>query len=127
MVASEEHAEVKLQDLLDHTATRLLQVQEPVLCQLEENNVDSFILLSKWGFDGSSGHSQYKQRAQREDFPYYNVFFTSMVPLQLYYMNCKSQKIVVWQNPKPSSTLLCRPIKFQFRKETQLLVKEEGS
>lgn len=38
------------------------------------------------------------------------------MPLQL---RCSvEQNIVVWENPRPSSTRFCRPIKFCFKKET---------
>lgn len=127
VLVTQDCAEVKLQDLLDHTAVRLIQVQEPVLSMTEEKHLKSLMLLSKWGFDGSSGQSQYKQRTEQEDFSDSDIFFTSLVPLQLYFIDEKSEKVVLWQNPKPSSTLFCRPIKFQFKKETKDLVKEEAS
>jgi hypothetical protein len=39
----------------------------------------------------------------------------SMVPIKLWDEN--SGKII-WENPKPSSTALCRPISFVYQKET---------
>ncbi|KAG8237898.1 hypothetical protein J437_LFUL017694 [Ladona fulva] len=60
-------------------------------------------LISKWGCDGIRGHSIYKQSAEY-DFDENNLFFSSVVPLQLYTYDKNSEKVVVWQNPKPSST-----------------------
>ena len=45
MEITEEYVEVKLQNLLDHTATRLLSVHEPVLSVLGENLTDLILLL----------------------------------------------------------------------------------
>ncbi|KAL0808907.1 hypothetical protein ABMA28_012574 [Loxostege sticticalis] len=44
----------------------------------------------------------------------------SFVPLRLI---CGED--VIWQNPRPSSTLLCRPIYFKFVNENKLDIKEE--
>lgn len=53
---TESYACVALQALLDHTAERLLQTksEEEILAMNRE-----LTLLSKWGCDGSSGHSEY--------------------------------------------------------------------
>ncbi|KAF9409724.1 hypothetical protein HW555_011014 [Spodoptera exigua] len=48
----------------------------------------------------------------------------SMVPIQLR-LNVEENNIIVWQNPAPSSTRYCRPIRFNFAKETISLIKEE--
>ncbi|KAH9632628.1 hypothetical protein HF086_004746 [Spodoptera exigua] len=47
-----------------------------------------------------------------------------MVPIQLR-LNVEENNIIVWQNPAPSSTRYCRPIRFNFAKETISLIKEE--
>lgn len=50
-----------------------------------------------------------------------------MVPLQLYAkVKNSSDKIIVWQNPRPSSTRFCRPIRFQFLRETTEISKNEN-
>ena len=46
------------------------------------------------------------------------VFFTSTVPLQLSVVNETKEEIVVWKNPRPSSSRFCRPIRLQFFKES---------
>ncbi|GBP07525.1 SCAN domain-containing protein 3 [Eumeta japonica] len=56
-----------------------------------------------------------------------SMFLTSYCPLLLI---CKSNTSdpdqIVWKNPRPSSTRYCRPIRFQFAKESkELSVQEE--
>lgn len=76
--------------------------------------------MSKWGCDGSSGHSTYKQRFENTSATDEFLFLYSFVPLRLY-----DADTVIWQNPRPSSTSYCRPIKFIFAKETTELTKVE--
>lgn len=116
---SETIAEVKLDSLLRHTAERLCQVQIEVLNRLIPRQLKDLHLVSKWGMDGSSGQSLYKQRFDNPNVDDSSIFFTSLVPIKLV---CGSpdlkDAIVIWQNPRPSSTRYCRPIKMQFVRET---------
>ncbi|GBL73785.1 hypothetical protein AVEN_230760-1 [Araneus ventricosus] len=48
-----------------------------------------------------------------------------MVPIQIYSVNDQKIKKIVWQNPSPSFTRYCRPIKFMFSKETLNVIKTE--
>lgn len=80
------------------------------------------ILTCKYGFDGSSGHSLYKQKFHDPDMTDEFVYFIAMCPLKL---SDRQTKKVLWCNPRTSSTLFCRPIKFLFAKETSTLVIEE--
>lgn len=122
IIITETMAEVKLQQLLDHTASRLLINNN----NLEECTNEELIDISvtyKWGFDGSTGHSQYKQRYSdgstlSNDS---SIFFTSIVPIKMETTNGK----ILFQNPVPSSTKYCRPIRFQFLKETTDISKNE--
>ncbi|XP_037024136.1 uncharacterized protein LOC119066024 [Bradysia coprophila] len=101
---------IDLQGLLDHTSARLMQsIQEP-------HNADCLDLevRYKWGYDGASGQSTYKQLFRRADSSDKSVLMTSLVPLQV-----KSGPTVIWLNPAPSSTRYCRPISFEFEKETK--------
>jgi len=82
-------------------------------------------LISKWDCDGSTGHSEYKQRSL-EDASDNNIFITSVVPLQLYSTKTYGDKLILWQNPRPSVSN-CYPIRIQFKKETTELAKEETS
>lgn len=56
----EVSAKVPLQSMLDHTTTRIIESQT-----IKNGNMSNFqklVLYTKWGCDGSSGQSQYKQR-----------------------------------------------------------------
>ncbi|XP_076545847.1 uncharacterized protein LOC143305586 [Osmia lignaria lignaria] len=115
-------AEVNLQDLLNHTATRLLTYLEHVLINLDEDECKSLSLISKWGCDGSQ-QSHFKQAFDNEFESDENIFQSSFVPLQL---NCAlSGKKLVWQNPTPSSPRYCRPIRIRFVKETFDVITSE--
>lgn len=77
-------AEIKLQPLLDHTSTRLLE-------SLDKDVLDgsaTYELICKWGCDGSSGQTTYKQILQvgenhEDDITDANCFMMSLVPLRL--------------------------------------------
>lgn len=73
-------------------------------------------LIIKYGCDGSSIQSVYKQKKDDPEFVDASIFTASMVPLQLFVENPEHK--VFWQNPKPSSTKYCRPILYEFAKET---------
>ena len=78
-------------------------------------------LICKWGFDGSSGQGEYKQKFSSTDTSDDSLFCTTLVPLQLKY---KEQ--ILWNNPVPSSTRFCRPVHLQFKQEiTELSQKKK--
>lgn len=119
-------ASINLQCILNHTVQRLIQVQELVLKQYASSmHLESFdcILTSKYGCDGSSGHSRYKQKFQGPEADDEYLFVFSLVPIRLQPID--NNKIYLWQNDRPSSTKLCRPIKFIISKETTEMVKQE--
>lgn len=53
-------------------------------------------------------------------------FLFSLVPLRLV-ANVKktNEKLILWENPCPSSTQYCRPIKFIYEKETSEVTRNE--
>ena len=53
-----------------------------------------------------------------------SILLTCLVPLQLY-TEQEIDKTVLWQNPTPSSTRYCRPLKVEFMKETGDTIKAE--
>ncbi|XP_046144123.1 uncharacterized protein LOC114881752 [Osmia bicornis bicornis] len=112
-------AEVNLQDLLNHTALRLLTYLGEIIEQLHQSDGASFELILKWGCDGSQ-QKEYKQKFENDTDSDAQIFQSSMVPLRL-----TSGKNVVWQNPTPSSPRYCRPIRLQFVKETSKIIQEE--
>ena len=110
---TETCAEIPLQDLIDHTVKRLCTVQEDCLQTCDERTLD---IICKWGCDGSQ-QTRYHQNFSDGQSTDENLFSVSMVPIQIYNVR-NNRKSVVWQNPAPSSTRYCRPIKFMFAKET---------
>lgn len=114
---SEGCAEVDIQSLLNHTTERLID-------SIKEKNIQNdgdLTLLCKWGCDGSSGQSEYKQVFNTKGISDANLFLITLVPIQLRTTNGN----IIWQNSAPSSTRLCRPIKFEYAKETAEKIKKE--
>ncbi|CAH1962303.1 unnamed protein product [Acanthoscelides obtectus] len=106
--------EVDLQELLQKTAESILEI-----INFEERDC-RIKVICKWGFDGSSGHSQYKQKFSDLENTDEFLFLVAMTPLRLIDMETNK---VLWKNESPSSTLYCRPIKFLFKKENADLVR----
>ena len=122
VVVESNRAEVPLQSLLDHTARRLVRLQEDVIQQAAGDKQESKLeLISKWGFDGSTGHGFYKQGDIANPKNDGQAFVTSLVPLQM-----RSSSEVIWQNTAPSSTRFCRPMKIEYCKETAEVSKMES-
>lgn len=119
---TETSAEVDVAQLCKITAERLLQTLEPVVLSHVPDQ-SALTLVCKWGGDGSSGHSNYKQKFQEQNATDEYLFVLSFVPIQLR-MNDNTGR-VIWQNLHPSSTRLCRPFKFLFAKETEQLSNTE--
>ncbi|CAH0552515.1 unnamed protein product [Brassicogethes aeneus] len=120
---TETLAIVPLQDLLNHTVQRLIQTIKNVFeTHVQDAELDKLCMYTKWGFDGSSGHSSYKQAFHGPEASDSAVFITCMVPIRLV---CNTK--IIWQNPSPASTLYCRPLKIQFVKEsTQVSIAEKS-
>lgn len=118
VTVTETSASIKLQSLLNHTAQRIIETKS--IDELQSLHGKTLVLISKWGMDGSSGHSQYKQNFVDNSATDCNLFTISMVPINL---SCDQKE--VWQNPSPSSVRYCRPIKFEFAKEKTEYTKQE--
>lgn len=118
---TETCAQLNLQDLLNHTATRLLTYLDDVINNLSLEESNSLELISKWGCDGSQ-QQRFKQKMEN-DASDGNIFQSSFVPLQLV-CGTKNKKIL-WQNPTPSSPRYCRPIRIRFVKETVDITQQE--
>lgn len=110
---SEIGFKIDLQAILDLTAKRLVETFPTQFAQ----STQKLCLVTKWGFDGASGQSSYKQKFEDTNADDSCIFITSLVPIVLREEN--HPEIVHWQNLKPSSTTLCRPINLEFRKETE--------
>ncbi|CAH2100533.1 unnamed protein product [Euphydryas editha] len=104
---TETCTQVNFQDLLNHTAIRLLTYLKDVLRDLRPDECDSLELFCKWGCDGSQ-QAQFKQKMEN-DATDSNIFQSSFVPLRLV---CGTK--IVWQNPTSSLPRYCRPIRIRF-------------
>ena len=128
---TEDECEVKLQQLLDHTAKRLLLAQQEVVtAAVPAEETSNLVLVWKWRCDGSTGHSQYKQKRSAKSFSEADLFLSSLVLLQLQVHEEDSSAYsgpvrILWQNPRPSSTRSCRSIRIQFKKVTAALAQAE--
>lgn len=120
IIVSETSVHADLQIMLDLTTERLIIVQREVLLTMNSDELENMCLISKWGFDGSSGHSSYKQAFYGSGASDAAVFITCFVPLRLI-----SGSKIIWQNPRPSSTRYCRPLKIEFIKESTAVSVEE--
>ncbi|KAK9710628.1 hypothetical protein QE152_g25910 [Popillia japonica] len=123
ITVNEISAEVKLQELLNHTVSRLVESQRQVI--ESQKNFCNLHLITKWGFDGSSGHSRYKQRLHSPSEDDASVFITLLVPLRLISGDPEGHHVILWQNPRSSSIRFCRPIRFQLKHETSEIAKKE--
>lgn len=120
---TETCVEVVLQDLLDHTAERLCLYLEEVLQNCTTEELENLELISKWGCDGSH-QIAYQQKFLDSSHDDSNIFQSSSVPLRLQSRIGDKVK-TLWQNPTPSSTRFCRPIRIRFLHETIDITKEE--
>lgn len=123
---TEIEAEVKLQSLLGHTIKRLVMVEKESIIQAQNElqQQSNVISIFKWGCDGFSDLSRYKQKFTAEfDNDDSFMFVVSIVPLQI-----KCGDIILWDNKRPSSTRYCRPIRIILEKEsTDLVIKAKDS
>nr|XP_012566690.2 uncharacterized protein LOC105850829 [Hydra vulgaris] len=128
MIFSETSAVCSLQSLFNHTLCRVLSLNScnKIFSELSVKDINQHgIMHFKGGFDGASSQSLYKQKyldttldevIKNEE----SIFQTSIVPLKL-----TVNDTVIWYNKKPSSTHFCRPVCLQYKKETNVLIKEE--
>lgn len=94
-------------------------MQEEVLVRIMDLGFSKnavLVLACSWGFDGSSGHSSYKQRFQNcsnenSSTSDKNIFATTLIPLQLTAENGK----IIWYNHSSQSPRFCRSIKLHFK------------
>ena len=117
---TEISAKCDLSDMIKHTISRIIEL---VKDDIEPNDKEA-VFHFKAGFDGASSQSVYKQKFEdaenAENCTEESLFQTALVPLRLVI-----GERIVWQNVKPNSSLFCRPLNIQFRKETKELSLEE--
>ena len=92
---------------------------------MESINTNEIIadMIFSYGFDGSSGHSAYKQRFDTAGcHSDSNLFVITVVPLRL---NSEDNNIL-WNNRTPQSVRFSRPLKVEYIKEsTEHILKEK--
>ncbi|CAG9557930.1 unnamed protein product [Danaus chrysippus] len=120
---TETCVEVVLQDLLDHTAKRLCLYLEDVLQNCTTKELKNLELISKWGCDGSH-QTPYQQKFLDSSHDDSHIFQSSLVPLRLQ-SHIGNKMKTLWQNPTPSSTRFCRPIRIRFLHETVDITNDE--
>ena len=120
-------AEVGLQELLEHTAKRILLSKQISLIEGDELPKTDLTLICKIGYDGSTGQSVYKQNSSNDSeladiSSEESLFLTCLVPLQI---KSDVSGDIIWQNDRPSSTLFCRPVRFSYTKENRDTIRAE--
>jgi len=127
MTISETSASVPIQSLINHTAKRLIDLQAPVILEyVRKNKLTNIdvILTCSWGFDGSSGHSEYKQRyadKSQENISDESLFATTLNPLQL----STNSDVILWFNRTSQSSRFCRPIHLEYVKESRDVILKQ--
>lgn len=122
---TETGCSTKLQDILDHSAIRLVKIPE-IQNSIIERNEKRFNLVLKYGCDGTSGFTQYRQAfTESKNVTNNSVVIYGMVPLFLEVKNREDSRLKIWQNENPSSTKYCRVIKFSYEKEEAKNVRAE--
>jgi len=83
---NERKAFVPLNSLLEHTVKRIVALQDVPLNQyltLKEVHEMQFQLYCSWGFDGSTGQSQYKQKIDENSEDDHSIFCNHSYPTSL--------------------------------------------
>lgn len=115
---------IPLRSVLEHTTQRIFEAMKdeeriPLVDQQE------VIVHVKWGMDGCGGLSLFKQKGEGlgQDG---SIFVSGFVPLRI--SSAAPSGVLgdtLWANPKPSSSMWCRPIRFRYTKETAETVRQE--
>lgn len=100
-----------------------MRYEKEIEPRLQFGKEEHFTLQCKWGFDGASGLSQYKQKYKIESSNDSSIFFSSFVPLRL--IDDWSTEEIIWDNDRPGSSSWCRPLHLQFCSETDETIEIE--
>ena len=114
----ERCAQVPLQQLLDHTTSRVFAhtAIEAQMLQIAEENGGNLkaTFYFKYGFDGSGSHHRAMQPDSMGDLPECQTLNASqMVPLRLV-AHTDNGETVLYDNPRPNNPHSCRPIRLAF-------------
>ncbi|KAF2889404.1 hypothetical protein ILUMI_16769, partial [Ignelater luminosus] len=98
-------------------------IHPEVLDHCTQEEIEYVKLVTIWVCDGSQ-QSQFQQTFFDIPSDDSNIFHSSLAILQLQ-VNIRSHKNILWQNPTPSSTRFCRPIRIRFLHEIVDITKKE--
>lgn len=123
--ATNKSSKVELSQLLDNTASRIISTFSSE--DIERCKDSEVVLIFKWGCDGTSGFSEYKQpSSSNSEANFSSIFMASLVPLRMRIYNklpSTSSSNDIWRNLTPGSKFLCRPIRFEYVKEDKVTTK----
>ena len=128
----ETEAKVAMQDLLNHTASRIFNEDQDLKFTLEglsaRNNGELQITFYfKFGMDGCGSFNSFMQKDSTGKVRDLKSLMTSqMVPLQATAMVGEEIKIV-YSNSSPNSANSCRPIRLCFEREDKDSISREAS
>ena len=125
LAISEVSASSSVQNLLDHTVSRILETTD-----LEKffQNSSSHIgtCRIKAGFDGASSQSIYCQKYEVVDADEAIKNEETLLQTAIAPLNITFGDITLWKNKTPNSAKFCRPLKLEFAKETkEISINEE--
>lgn len=120
--STSEGSKVELSKLLDNTASRIISTFSDE--DIERCKDSEVVLVFKWGCDGTSGFTEYKQLVgSNPETKFSSIFMSSFVPLRMRIYNqlpSTSSSNDIWKNLSPGSKFLCRPIRFEYVKEDKI-------
>lgn len=129
IVATETVGEIKLQELLNHTASRIIEYQEEVIEAVNPEKLEHVTLYCKCGMDGCSGFSPHQQGFSDDPDCIKSdesIFYIALSPIQLDCQRAENEvPLVLWHNFKTGSPKFCRPVKILLAKETADLSRTE--
>lgn len=127
IAVNEHEACIDLSTLLENTASRI--VSDFSIDQLKRANNCDVVLMCKWGCDGLSALPEYKHASGGQNISTYkSVFMSSLVPLRIRSYSTTEPSTNnafddVWINSAPGSKAFCRPIGFEYIKESNSTTK----
>ncbi len=116
---TDHSAFVPLQQLLDHTLKRILELDQSIETNLvslaeENNNQMTATMTYKYGFDGSGSHQRQMQPDQAGDHSEIkNLISTQLVPLQISVCTRDNDE-TIWKCSRPNNPHACRPLRLSF-------------
>ena len=125
---TESEARVNLQSLVNITINRTLESRKSVLTVAESKNITEWNAVFKYGMDGTTGQSRYKQKFDNPELNDSSFFVASCVLLRIQAtQQDSSTPVVLYKNPHPSSSTCFRPLFLLLAKETPELCKAEAN